>query len=51
MQSENDLAREQVLSILGSLYEEIRQQSNQVLDELDFDISEKTRKILKNDTQ
>ena len=47
MQSENDLSREQILSLLGSLYEEIRQQSNEVLDGLDFDISETTRKILK----
>ena len=47
MQSENDLSREQILSLLGSLYEEIRQQSNEVLDGLDFDISETSRKILK----
>ena len=47
MQSENDLSREQILSLLGSLYEEIRQQSNEVLDGLDFNISETTRKILK----
>ena len=47
MQSENDLSREQILSLLGSLYEEIRQQSNEVLDGLDFDISETTRKMLK----
>ena len=47
MQSENDLSREQILSLLGSLYEEIRQQSNEVLDGLDFDISQTTRKILK----
>ena len=47
---ERFLPRESVLMLLSTTYQEITAQSNQVLEELKFEISKETQEILKKDT-
>ena len=44
---EKSLPRESILMLLSTTYQEITAQSNQVLDELKFEISKETQEILK----
>ena len=46
LQLENDLSREQMINLFANLYEEVRHQSNTVLEELDFNLTKETRDIL-----
>ena len=47
---ERFLPRESILMLLSTTYQEITAQSNQVLDELKFEISKETQEILKKET-
>ena len=47
---ERSLPRESILMLLSTTYQEITAQSNQVLEELKFEVSKETQEILKNDT-
>ena len=46
---ERFLPRESILMLLSTTYQEITAQSNQVLDELKFEISKETQEILKKE--
>ena len=46
---ERSLPRESILMLLSTTYQEITAQSNQVLDELKFEISKETQEILKKE--
>ena len=47
---EKSLPRESILMLLSTTYQEITAQSNQVLDDLKFEISKETQEILKKET-
>ena len=47
---ERFLPRESILMLLSTTYQEITAQSNQVLEELKFEISKETQEILKKET-
>ena len=46
---EHALPRESILMLLSTTYQEITAQSNQVLDNLKFEISKETQEILKKE--
>lgn len=46
---ERSLPRESILMLLSTTYQEITAQSNQVLDELKFEVSKETQEILKKE--
>ena len=47
---EKSLPRESILMLLSTTYQEITAQSNEVLNDLKFEVSKETQEILKNDT-